>query len=103
MKYLFFIVFIMVSFCATAATSKGKIKKGSVIKANQLASYQTIEKILFSIGEEIITLSERNQVERELKSGLVFSLFCFVESIPKKNSSIKQKSAFGFFNCPKDD
>lgn len=60
----FFLTFILVftSFNVSAAAKpEKKIPK----------SYKLVEKILFSIGDEIITLSDQNQLKKELKAGLV--------------------------------
>ena len=46
-------------------------------------SYRLVEKVLFSLGEKAITLSDRNQLERELRLQLVpFSLLLRI--FPKK-------------------
>ena len=44
-------------------------------------AYQTVEKVLFPLGEEMVSLSDRNQAERKLRAGLfpkdllIFSVF----------------------------
>ena len=39
--------------------------------AAKAGGYRTVEKVLFPLGEEMVSLSDRNQAEKELRAGLV--------------------------------
>ena len=58
-------------------------------------SYRLVEKILFPLGEDVITLSTRNQIRRELKAQLVPSSL-LLKIFPKKTLLFDKKTFLDF-------
>lgn len=99
MKNLFLAIFAVASFGSTAIVSKGGIKQDRV--ANHFPSYQIVEKILFSVGEGIITLSDRNQMERELKAGFFPPYSFLLRIFPRKTLLLNKKALLDFLIAQK--
>lgn len=101
MRYLFLIVFTVALFNSAAAASEQNGARDLAVKGGKPPSYQVVEKILFSIEEELITLSARNQAERELKSGLSSPHAFLLRIFPKKTLLSNKKALLDFLIAQK--
>ena len=106
MKFVLLVLFVTGSVIFGASkpvSSASKNKKSEILKLNQStpsSSFRLVEKILLPLGEEIITLSEQNQLERELRANLVPPNL-LLEIFPKKTLLSDKEALFNFLIAQK--
>ena len=104
MKLLVLLVFlvscgVVQAKVADSAVSGHTLSEGELV-ANPSGSYRLVEKVLFPLGENTITLSNRNQMKKELKAQLIPSSL-LLKIFPKKTLLSDKEALLNFLIAQK--